>query len=160
MPIFTGKRPRMWVQPTHESFWIFFLKSDSQGIWTKFLCHKIQHHSLNQKPYLSKKISTGEKVRSSEFTLNMSHWTNSLQTPSFIESNLSYCYAECTHTIVTVISSNKTIVKLLISVLNHIRTISDISYQGLSGLSSINYRTYGRQMGIIPICTFSLTKWK
>ena len=71
MRIFIGKHPRMWVQPTHESFWKFFLKSDSQGIRTKFLCHKIQHHLLNQKPYFSKKISTGGKVSSSEFTLTI-----------------------------------------------------------------------------------------
>ena len=71
MRIFMGKHPRMWVQLTYDNVWNFFLKSDSQGIWTKFLCHKIQHHLLNQKPYFSKKISTSKKVSSSESTLNI-----------------------------------------------------------------------------------------
>ena len=71
MRIFMGKHPRMWVQPTHEIFWKFFLKSDSKGLWTKFVYHKIQHHLLNQKPYFRKKIFTSEKVSSSEFTLDI-----------------------------------------------------------------------------------------
>ena len=79
----------------------------------------------------------------------LSHWQNSPQIPIFIESNLSNSYTECTHSILTVISSNKTIVKLLTLLVNYFRIISDISYQGLSDISWTNYGTFGVQMGLV-----------
>ena len=51
------QKPPTHIRPTYaiqNSIKIYtkFLESDSQGIRSKFLYHQIQHHSLNQKPYL------------------------------------------------------------------------------------------------------------